>query len=131
MGHLHWKDGTGKNVRIAVENCYRSVAVPSGFVSQEMLPASPKVVLPVIQRSYAIYEHKCHCDSWYVGRTLQRLQDCIKQHVPKWLLQHTGFPREQPDRACKRRQPALECGSAIEQHLLENDKCKHRACLYS
>ena len=28
----------------------------------------------------------------------------------------------QPYRACKRKQPAPECDSAIRQHLLENDQ---------
>ena len=93
------------------------------FVSRQMLPASRKDVLPAIQKSSAIYEHKYHCDSRYVGRTAQRLQDRIKQHVSKWLRQHTASQRVQPNRACKRKQPTPECDSAIGQHLLENDQC--------
>ena len=79
-----------RNLRIAVENCYGSVALRTVFVSRQMLPASRKDVLPAIQKSSVIYEYKCHCDSRYVGRTAQRLQDRIKQHVPKWLRQHTA-----------------------------------------
>ena len=79
-----------KNARIVVENCYRSVAVRTVFVSRKMLPPSRKNVQPAIQKSTVIYEHKCHCDSRYVGRTAQRLQDRIKQHIPNWLRQHTG-----------------------------------------
>ena len=30
-----------------------------------------------------IYQFSCHCDSRYVGRTSQRLQDIITQHVSK------------------------------------------------
>ena len=89
----------------------------------QMLPASRKDVLPAIQKSSVIYEYKCHCDSRYVGRTAQRLQDRIKLHVLKWLRQHTASQRVQPNRACKRKQPAPECDSAIGQHLLENDRC--------
>ena len=70
-------------------------------------------ILPAIQKSFAIYEYKCHCDSRYVGRTAQRLQDRIKQHVSKWLRQHTASQRVQPNRACKRKQFAPECDSAI------------------
>ena len=88
-----------------------------------MLPANRKDVLPAIQKSSVIYEYKCHCDSRYVGRTAQRLQDRIKQHVAKWLRQHTASQRMQTNRACKRKQPAPECDSAIGQHLLENDQC--------
>ena len=90
-----------RNLRIAVENCYGSVALRTVFVSRQMLPASRKDVLPAIQKSSVIYEYKCHCDSRYVGRTAQRLQDRIKQHVPKWLRQHTASQRVQPNRACK------------------------------
>ena len=86
-----------------------------------MLPASRKDILPAHQKSSVIceynrkycpeayqknsviYEYKCHCDSRYVGTTYQRLQDRIKQHVPKWLRQHTGSQRIQPDQACKKK----------------------------
>ena len=53
----------------------------------------------------------------------QWLEDRIKQHVPKWLRQHTASQRVQPNRVCKRKQPAPECYSAIGQHLIENDQC--------
>ena len=112
-----------RNLRIAVENCYGSVALRTVFVSRQMLPANRKDVLPAIQKSSVIYEYKCHCDSRYVGRTAQRLQDRIKQHVPKSLRQHTTSQRVQPNRACKRKQPTPECDSAIGQHLLENNQC--------
>ena len=88
-----------------------------------MLPASRKNVLPAHQKSSVIYEYKCHCCSRYVGRTYQRLQDRIKQHVSKWLRQHTGSQRIQPDRACKKKQSTPECDSAIGQHLSEIDQC--------
>ena len=110
-----------RNLRIAVENCYGSVALRAVFVSRQMLPASRKDILPAIQKSSIIYEYKCHCDSPYAGRTAQRLQDRIKQLVSKWLRQHTASQRVQPNRACKRKQLAPECDSAIGQHLLEND----------
>ena len=110
-----------RNLRIAVENCYGSVALRTVFVSRQMLPASRKYVLPAIQKSSVIY--KCHCDSRYVDRTAQRLQDRIKQHVPKWLRQHTASQRVQPNRASKRKQPTPKCDSAIGQHLLENNQC--------
>ena len=76
-----------------------------------------------MQKSFVIYELKCHCDSWYVGRTAQRLQLRIKQHVPEWLRQHTASQRVQLNRTCKRKQSAPECDSAIRQHLLESDQC--------
>ena len=114
-----------KNVRTAVQNCYGSVAVRTVFISTQMLPTSRKDVLPALQKSSVIYEYKCHCDSRYVERTSQRLQDRTKQHIPRWLRQQlTGATkRTQPGRACKQSQATPECDSAIGQHLLENAQC--------
>ena len=54
----------------------------------------------------------------------QQLQDRIKQHVPQWLRQELTCPRRfQPRRSCKGNDTKLVCGSAIGQHLLENDQC--------
>ena len=83
-----------------------------------------KDVLPAIQKSFVTYEHKCHCDSRYVGRTSQRLQDRIKQHVPQWLRQQLIHPRRsQPHRSCKQTDTKPDCDSAIGQHLLDNGQC--------
>ena len=83
-----------------------------------------KGVLPITQKSSVIYDNKCHCDSWYVGRTSQRLQNRIKQHVPQWLRQQLTRPRRsQPHRSYKRNDTKPDCDSAIGQHLLENDQC--------
>ena len=49
-----------------------------------------------------IYQFSCHCDSRYVGRTFQRLQDRIKQHAPKSIRYGTSSPkRDLPIRKCK------------------------------
>ena len=89
-----------------------------------MLLVARKDVLPTTQKSSVTYEYKCHCDSRYVGRTSQRLQDRIKQHVPQWLKQQLTRPRRfQPHRSCKRNDTKPDCDSAIGQHVLENDQC--------
>ena len=82
-----------KEVKTAVEGCYDSVSTPLVFTSKRMLPVARKDVLFTTQKSPVIYEYKCHCDSRYVGRTSQRLQDSIKQHVPQWLRQQLTRPR--------------------------------------
>ena len=79
----------------------------------------------------------CHCDSRYVGYTTQRLQERIKQHVPKAIRQKTtltpeqGTHRSQPNRtqpnkkskAKSKTQFEPESDSAIGQHLLEFHQC--------
>ena len=82
-----------KEVKTAVESCYGSVNTLLVFASKRMLPVARKDVLPTTQKSFVIYEYKCHCDSRYAGRTSQRLQDYIKQHVPQWLRQQLTRPR--------------------------------------
>ena len=102
-----------------------------------MLSAAEKDVLPANQRSMVIYEYVCHCDSRYVGRTSQRLQERIKQHVPKAMRQKTTLTleqgthrsqptRTQPNRKCKAKSKTQfepESDSAIGQHLLEFNQC--------
>ena len=113
-----------KEVETAVESCYGPVSTRLVFTSKRMLPVARKDVLPAIQKSVVIYEYKCYCDSRYVGRTSQRLQDRIKQHVPQWLRQQLTRPRRsQPHRSCKRTDTKPDCDSAIGQHLLDNHRC--------
>ena len=99
-----------KEVETAVESCYGSVSTRLVFTSKRMLPVARKDVLLAIQKSVVIYEYKCHCDSRYVGRTSQRLQDRIKQHVPQWLRQQLTRPRRsQPHRSDKRTDTKPDC----------------------
>ena len=94
------------------------------FTTRRLLPATNKDVLPAFQQSNVIYEFSCHCDSRYVGRTSQRLQDRIKQHVPKSI--RTGQrsqDRTTFNRSCKLTNYDLSCDSAIGRHLLENQSC--------
>ena len=89
-----------------------------------MLSVSCKDVLPTTLKSSVIYEYSCYCDSRYVGRTSQRLQDRIKQHVPKWLQQQAKRPtRFQPGKSCKLKRNNPDCDSAIGQHLLDKKQC--------
>ena len=92
------------------------------FTSKRMLPVARKDVLPTTLKSSVVYEYSCH--SRYVGRTSQRLQDRIKQHVPKWLQQQAKRPtRSQPGKSCKLKRNNPDCDSAIGQHLLDNEQC--------
>ena len=124
-------------VKSAVQNCYRAVSTCLIFPSQCVLPAAKKDVLPPNQRSMVICEYVCHCDSRYVGRTTQKLQKRIKQHVPKAIRQKTTLTQEQEthrpqptriqsNRNCKAKSKTQfepENDSAIGQHLLESNQC--------
>ena len=49
-----------RNLRIAIKNCYGSVALRTVFISRQMLPANWRDVLPTIQKSSVMYEYMCH-----------------------------------------------------------------------
>jgi len=74
------------------------------------------------QQSNVIYQFSCSCDSRYVGRISQRLQDRIKQDVPKSIRNSTcSQTRIQPKRDCtsSTQLPTTQlfCDSAIGLHL--------------
>ena len=129
-------------IKSAVQNYNGAVSPRLVFLSQFMLPAAKKDVLLANQRSMVIYEYVCRCDSRYVSRTTQRLQERVKLHVPKAIRQKNTFTQEQethqsqptrtqPNRKCKAKSKTQfepESDSAIGQHLLESNQC---ACSYS
>ena len=103
-----------------MESCYGSVSTRLVFTSKRMLPVACKDFLPATQKSSVIYEYKRHCDTRYLGRTFQRLENLIKQHVPQWLKQKLISPRRsQPHRSRQQNDTKPDYGSAIAQHRLE------------
>jgi len=97
---------------------------------QRSVPANKKDVLPTFQQSDVIYQFSCYCDSWYVGRISQRLQDRIKQHSPKTIRNAAACSqtRMQPKRDCKSSThvpttQSLSCDSVIGLHVLRNPIC--------
>ena len=110
-------------VKAAVDNCFASVNPRVIFTSKSILPIARKDVVPATKKNIVIYEFQCHCDSWYVGCTLQRLEDRIRQHVPKWIRSRINATRTQPSRSNKKTTAQPDCHSAIGQHLLKNIEC--------
>ena len=72
-----------KQVKSAVKQCFSAVEPRVVYSTNELLSATNKDVLPALQKSNVIYQFSCHCDTRYIGRTSQRQQDRIKQHVLK------------------------------------------------
>ena len=86
------------------------------FSTRKMLPTVRKDVVLTKQQSMAVYQYVCRCNCRYAGRTSQRLQDRIKQHIPKAIRNQT-----QPD--CDLFQSNPTSTSAIGQNLLNSEKC--------
>ena len=85
-------------------------------VFHKMFPTVRKDVMPTKQQSMVVYQYVCHCNCRYVGHTSQRLQDRIKQHIPKAIRNQA-----QPNRDLF--QSNHTSTLAIGQHLLNNEKC--------
>ena len=95
---------------------------------RQLLPVAKNDVLPAFHQSNIVYRFLCHCDSRYVGRTSQRLQQRINHHVPKTILQkHISQDRSTLARSCKpiRSFKTETSFSAIGQHFLQNPTCAH------
>ena len=56
------------------------------FKSKPIFQACFKDQLPAHQRSNVIHLFSCRCGNRYVGKTTQRLETRIKQHIPACLL---------------------------------------------
>ena len=117
-------------IKTAVKCCYFAVEPCIVYTTRQLLPAAKKDVLPAFHQSNIVYQFLCHCDSRCVGRTSQRLQQRIKQYVPKTILQkHISQDRSTLARSCKPiRSFKAETSFSAIGHLLQNPTC---ACEYN
>ncbi len=104
-----------KKITDTVTKCYFAVKPRIIFSSKPILRSSTKDFLPTHSRSNLIYMFKCCCDSTYVGRTSQRLENRILQHVPKSTQKILGKSPSPPT--------SISTQSAIAEHLLKNQNC--------
>ena len=131
--HLPWLGNVSMRyemqIKTALKRCFSAVEPCIVYTTRQLLPVAKKDVLPAFHQSNIVYQFLCHCDSRYVGRTSQRLQQRIKQHVPKTILQeHISQDRSTLARSCKpiRSFKAETSFSAIGQHLLPNPTCARK-----
>ena len=128
--HLPWLGNVSMRyemqIKTAVKRCYFAVEPCLDYTTRQLLPVAKKDVLPAFHQSNIVHQFLCHCDSWYVGRTSQRSQQRIKQHVPNTILQeHISQDQSTLARSCKRIRSfkAETSFSAIGQHLSQNATC--------
>ena len=113
-----------KQITSAVKHCFFSVELRVVFTARQLLPATTKDVLPSHHQNNVIYQFVCHCDSRYVGCTSQRLEERIKQHIPKSITNSpTPHIRQSLPRPGKDTTPRQFHESAIGQDLLDNAQC--------
>ena len=114
-----------KQITSAVKRCFSCVKPRVIFNTRQLLPAINKDVLPSHHHSNVIYQFLCHCDSRYVGRTSQRLEERIKQHFSRSIANPpASHNRQSLSRSCKANTPPQQFHeSSIGQHLLDNAQC--------
>ena len=87
--HLQWLGNISMKyeMKIKTDVKRRYFAEPCiVYTTRQFPPVAKKDILPALHQSNIVYRFLCNCDSRYVGRTSQRLQQRIKQHVPKTIL---------------------------------------------
>ena len=128
-----------KHLCSAVHSTYGTVKLHVIFSTCRLLPSTYKDTLPKYAKSNVIYLFKCkRCESEYVGKTSRRLNDRIKEHVPKVIRSNNVNSNNDIKIATSkynlrgRSEDALSCPSrftmpknisAIDLHLLENPAC--------
>ena len=70
--------------------------------------------LPIFKQGILVYKCVCRCSSTYIGRTCQRLEVRIRQHIPRVILSK--------GRQISRHSQAMDW--AIGEHLLTINSCR-------
>ena len=128
-----------KAIRSCVGKIFFSVNLRTVYSTKKILPKNRKDVLPSQSQSNVIYKFSCkHCDSVYVGRTTRRLEERIREHVPRSLIKLYAAPMPSPAHTTTtesghnlrtKRNTTIRAvipkylDSAIGQHLVENPNC--------
>ena len=88
-----------KQITTVIRRCYFVVKTRVVFTTRSLLPATKKDVLPAHLHNNVIYQFVYYCDSRYVKRTSQWLQECIKQLVSRLIKSH-HFSRDRSNLSC-------------------------------
>ena len=106
-----WCNGKARDITSMVKSAYYAVN-PTVVLRKRRAFQVKKDVLPTPHRSCLVYQFECrNCESRYVGRTLQRLNTRIQQHVPLHLL-NTNARADRPKRGRPRKTPSAAQGSS-------------------
>ena len=106
---------------------------PRVFVSKPAFPSCLKDALPIHDKSNVIYNFECRCGSRYIGKTIQRLEARIKQHIPAYVLEPSKKAKKTTKKQKKKENDQKDeeeeeeehkaPDSAIGEHLVANVGC--------
>ena len=127
-------DSFERQIKASVRRCYPAATARVVHTTKSILPSSQKDVLPSLQVNNVIYKYTCRCKAVYVGRTTQRLQDRIKQHVPDSLIR-TLCPSQAQEtndnrstRTCNSTSHAATAHSAASRSAIAEHLCQSPDC---
>ena len=103
------------NIASSVYHCYNAVNLRPIFTSRPAFNSTNKDKLPIFKQSNLIYKFTCQCNSTYIGKTCQRLEVRVRQHIPGSLLS---------GRLTYGHSQAMD--SAIGEHLHTINNCRTR-----
>ena len=75
-----------ETIASSVYSCYHAVNLRPTFTTRMAFSSTHKDKLPIFKQSMLIYKCVCRCSSTYIGRTCQRLEVRIRQHIPRIIL---------------------------------------------
>ena len=102
-----------KCITTKVGKCYFSVAMRVIFQTRTAFVSMRKDVLPPHHMNSIIYKYTCSCGGDYIGRTSNRLDLRIKQHLPARIL----------NLELKRGQLVNTSRSSIADHVINSREC--------
>ena len=111
-----------KDLKTTTQDCYGAVEPRVIFTSKSILSPAQKDSIPLIKSSMVVYHFECCCGNNYIGQTCRRLNDRIKEHVPRCVLQHY---KNTPDNDYTKSTTLMNAArrSSIAEHLLMNKSC--------
>ena len=74
--------------RLLLMRCavFNPVKMRTIFITRPAFQSFQKDVLPRLHQSQMVYKFQCQCNANYIGRTIQRPEVRVRQHVPRDLL---------------------------------------------
>ena len=122
-----WSSSFARTIASTARSAYYAVDVNCVYTTSRAFSLR-KDVLPSHHQSNLIYEFECrNCKSRYVGKTSQRLNARIRQHVPLHLLLSSARSTR-PTRGRPRKTPTAEPSEGCPQALSTKRVSRPRAC---
>ena len=107
-------------VRCQVE----TVSAVCCFSTKKMFPTTSRDVLPMTDQSNIVYLSTCECRREYIGKTTQRFEYRIDQHIPQNVIALVTSSDTQPEKRRRGRPPKVSKPAQPEDNLRRSQRPK-------